>query len=35
LLHSRNYCQFNRLPVAMSPAGFDIAVRNYFAIMGD
>jgi len=33
LLHVRNYCQFNRLPLEMSPETFDIAVRNYFAVM--
>ncbi len=35
LLHIRNFCLFNRRPVVMSPEGFDVAVRNYFAIMGD
>ncbi len=35
LLHIRNYCKFNRRPVVMSPSGFDTAVRNYFAIMGE
>ena len=34
LLHVRNYCQFNKLPVEMTPETFDIAVRNYFAVMG-
>jgi hypothetical protein len=34
LLHIRNYCQFNRLPTEMSSKGFDIAARNYFAVMG-
>ncbi len=35
LLHIRNYCLFNRRPVVMSPGAFDIAVRNFFAIMDE
>ena len=34
LLQVRNYCRFNKLPVAMSPYAFDVAARNYFAVMG-
>jgi len=34
LLQVRNYCQYNRLPIVMSPEKFDLAVRNYFAVMG-
>ncbi len=34
LLHIRNFCLFNRRPVLMSAEAFDIAVRNYFAIVG-
>lgn len=34
LLHVRNCCLFNRRPVRMSAETFDMAVRNYFAIMG-
>jgi hypothetical protein len=30
----RNYCGFNRLPIAMTPQAFDVAVHNYFALMG-
>ena len=31
----RNYCRFNKLPVAMSPLNFDVAVRNYFSLMNN
>jgi predicted ATPase with chaperone activity len=34
LLQVRNYCQFNRKPVVMTPANFDVAVKNYFSVMG-
>ena len=30
----RNFCNFNKRPLAMTPDGFDMAVRNYFAVMG-
>ena len=34
LLQVRNYCNYNQLPLAMSADKFDLAVRNYFAVMG-
>ncbi len=34
LTQIRNYCQFNKLPVAMTSNAFDVAVRNYFALLG-
>jgi predicted ATPase with chaperone activity len=34
LTQIRNYCQFNKLPVAMTSHAFDVAVRNYFALLG-
>jgi predicted ATPase with chaperone activity len=34
LIQIRNYCRFNKLPVGMTPYAFDVAVRNYFALLG-
>ena len=33
LLQIRNYCRFNQRPLEVAPEHFDIAVRNYFAVM--
>jgi predicted ATPase with chaperone activity len=34
LLQIRNYCAYVGLPVAMKPEYFDVAVENYFTVMG-
>jgi hypothetical protein len=33
ILQVRNYCNYNQLPVAMSPEAFDFAADCYFSVM--
>jgi hypothetical protein len=33
LLQIRNYCKYHELPPEMTPANFDRAIENYFAVM--
>lgn len=34
LIQVRNYCKFNKLPVALTCEAIDVAVKNYFALVG-
>ncbi len=34
VLQVRNFCEYHKLPVKMSPQAIDVAVKNYFAVLG-
>jgi len=35
LLQVQNYCNYNGLPLELTPAYFDLVVENYFTVVGE